>query len=670
MLTNWINRIKRFFNDEDSPRREQLHVQERSVSFLPKKIEGRVQHIYPKAGTYRFPIDIQPKTEHASIQRVQRQQHRRDMKDMKDMKETSKQKSYFQGTLQKSRLTPSPIHGYQKIDRQKEQVLQEIAVAEQATEEIAVTEQATKEIVRKDQVPKEIERVNQEVVKEIEPEDKVSKDGKEIPSVAKQIGFLESKEKYQYPQLSTLQFGDESHLEEGDAWINEQAATLMETFEHFNLKAVLIGVTQGPAVTRFEVQPAPGMKISKFTNLQDDLKLSLAAKEIRIEAPIPGKHAIGIEVPNLKPRPVRLGDILASDLFQNSASPLTICLGSGLDGEPVVTDIQKMPHGLIAGSTGSGKSVCINSILVSLLYKSSPEQLRLLLIDPKVVELTPYQSIPHLVTPVVTDPKRATAALKWAVEEMERRYQYFANEGVRDLARYNKVLEEKTGVEITLPYIVIIIDELADLMMVSAQDVEDSICRITQKARACGIHLIVATQRPSVDVITGLIKANIPTRLAFSVSSQVDSRTILDMVGAERLLGKGDMLFLQNGAPKPIRVQGNFVSDEEIEEIIQQVSASDTQHFLFSQEDLLTSTQDTEVDDEFLEEAAFFVMEQGVASASSLQRKFRIGYNRAARMIDWMEEQGIISESLGSKPRTVLWSQDQFLNWLDQHNQA
>lgn len=677
MLTKWINQIKRFFNEEHPSALEQSRLQERSVSFLPNKIEGRVQHIYPKAGSYRFPIDIQHKKENASLRRVQKQ--------LKS--ETSKQKNYFQGNLKKSRLTPSPIHGYQKVDREKEQVLEEVGVAELVTREIV------SEIVREEQVPAEIVREEQEkeklIWKELVTEDLVSVelDGKEMwavtnedTQVIKKLPMIEAelqqkvvpfvtKEMYQYPKLSTLQYKGETHLEEDDAWINEQAATLMETFENFNLKAVLIGVTQGPAVTRFEVQPAPGMKISKFTNLQDDLKLSLAAKEIRIEAPIPGKHAIGIEVPNLKPRPVRLGDILASDLFQKSSSPLTICLGSGLDGEPVVTDIQKMPHGLIAGSTGSGKSVCINSILVSLLYKASPEQLRLLLIDPKVVELTPYQSIPHLVTPVVTDPKRATAALKWAVEEMERRYQFFASEGVRDLTRYNKVMEEKTGVEITLPYIVIIIDELADLMMVSAQDVEDSICRITQKARACGIHLIVATQRPSVDVITGLIKANIPTRLAFSVSSQIDSRTILDMAGAERLLGKGDMLFLQNGAPKPIRVQGNFVSDEEIEEIIQQVSASDIQHFLFSQEDLLTNTQETEADDEFLDEAAFFVMEQGVASASSLQRKFRIGYNRAARMIDWMEDKGIISESLGSKPRTVIWSQEQFLDWLDRHQE-
>lgn len=471
---------------------------------------------------------------------------------------------------------------------------------------------------------------------------------------------------YHFPQMSYLKRYNLQDNVEDDLWIDDQASKLMETFHHFNLQAELIGVTKGPTVTRFEIQPAPGIKISKFTNLQDDLKLSLAAKEIRIEAPIPGKNAIGIEVPNIQAKPVHLGDILSTKAFQDSPSPLTICLGADLSGEPVITDIQKMPHGLIAGSTGSGKSVCINSLLVSLLYKATPEQLRLLLIDPKVVELTPYQTIPHLLTPVVTDPKRATASLKWAVEEMERRYQLFATEGVRDLARYNKVLAVRTGEEYTLPYIVIIIDELADLMMVAPSDVEDAICRITQKARACGIHLIVATQRPSVDVITGLIKANIPTRLAFSVSSQVDSRTILDMSGAERLLGKGDMLFLQNGASKPIRVQGNFVSDEEIEKIISEVSSSDTQRFLFSQEDLVnTMNGSDEAEDELIEEAAFFVMEQGVASASALQRKFRIGYNRAARMIDWMEDQGMISESLGSKPRNVIWSQDQFLDWID-----
>jgi S-DNA-T family DNA segregation ATPase FtsK/SpoIIIE len=724
MLRKWMNQLKNLLRDEyDHQPIQRSQYQQGSFSFLPKEVEGRVQNIYPKAGSYRFPLDIRPQKEdegkpeqeHGQVIKYQESK----AKSSSVSWEPKSKKNYFQGNLKESIPTPSPIYGYQKLnDRKKMENKVVPLIRENATqtekvetltninEEIELGKVQLEEIQYKknheiedpDKIEQELEE--QELEKqEIEDQEIIFKEIKyegikstglqneEQNNTGIQIEEIENglldrvstatlskpdtklAPAYQFPKVSSLHKEGGEHDEEDDAWIDQQATTLMETFQHFGLKAELIGVTQGPTVTRYEIQPAPGIKISKFTNLQDDLKLSLAAKEIRIEAPIPGKHAIGIEVPNLKPRPVHLGSILASDAFDQADSPLTICLGSDLSGEPVVTDIQKMPHGLIAGSTGSGKSVCINSILVSLLYKASPEKLRLLLIDPKVVELSPYQSIPHLVTPVVTDPKRATASLKWAVEEMERRYQLFAQEGVRDLARYNKVVEQKTGEEITLPYIVIIIDELADLMMVSPQDVEDSICRITQKARACGIHLIVATQRPSVDVITGLIKANIPTRLAFSVSSQVDSRTILDMSGAERLLGKGDMLFLQNGAPKPIRVQGNFVSDEEIESIIKQVSASDQQRFLFSQEDLLSTIQESDLEDELSEEAAFLVMEQGVASASSLQRKFRIGYNRAARLIDWMEEQGMISESLGSKPRSVNWSQDQFLEWLDRDNE-
>jgi S-DNA-T family DNA segregation ATPase FtsK/SpoIIIE len=677
-----MNQLKNLLRDEHQPI-QRSQQQQGSFSFLPTEVEGRVQHIYPKAGSYRFPIDIRPQKDDKGKPEQQQGKELRHQQPKKKSSsaplEQKSKKNYFQGNLKESTPTPSPIYGYQKLNERKPSEPKVVPFKRDEVQD----EKGINHINLKDEVElikevglKEVELENIELketeLEETELEDTKYKDVEheeesvptESPEQVQKVNLQETPV-YQFPEMSSLHHEGQGHNEEDDAWIDQQASTLMETFQHFGLKADLIGVTQGPTVTRYEIQPAPGIKISKFTNLQDDLKLSLAAKEIRIEAPIPGKHAIGIEVPNLKAKPVHLGSILSSEAFDQSDSPLTICLGSDLSGEPVVTDIQKMPHGLIAGSTGSGKSVCINSLLVSLLYKASPEQLRLLLIDPKVVELSPYQSIPHLVTPVVTDPKRATASLKWAVEEMERRYQLFAAEGVRDLARYNKVVAQKTGEEITLPYIVIIIDELADLMMVSPQDVEDAICRITQKARACGIHLIVATQRPSVDVITGLIKANIPTRLAFSVSSQVDSRTILDMAGAERLLGKGDMLFLQNGAPKPIRVQGNFVSDEEIESIIQQVSATDHQRFLFSQDDLLSTVQESDMEDELAEEAAFLVMEQGMASASSLQRKFRIGYNRAARLIDWMEEQGMISESLGSKPRSVIWSQDQFLEWID-----
>ncbi|UJZ86633.1 DNA translocase FtsK [Heyndrickxia coagulans] len=469
-----------------------------------------------------------------------------------------------------------------------------------------------------------------------------------------------SREKpFSFPPLSLLEPPVKQTRDEG--WIQEQSYTLDEALENFNVRAKVVNASQGPSVTRFEVQPEPGVKVNKITNLNDDLKLSLAAKDIRIEAPIPGKHTVGIEIPNLKSRPVRLREIIGDPVFQNSKSPLTVAMGLDISGKPVVTDLQKMPHGLIAGATGSGKSVCINSVLVSLLYKAAPQDLKLLLIDPKMVELAPYNQIPHLVSPVITDVKMATAALKWAVEEMERRYELFAHESVRDIHRYNEMAARTRRFSEKLPYIVIVIDELADLMMTSPGDVEDAICRIAQKARACGIHLILATQRPSVDVITGLIKANIPTRIAFSVSSQVDSRTIIDMSGAEKLLGKGDMLFLENGTSKPVRLQGTFVSDREIDDVVSYVREAATPEYLFQPEELLRQTEPGEEEDELFPDACEFVIHQGGASTSLLQRNFRIGYNRAARLIDMMEQQGIISRAKGSKPRDVLITKSELM---------
>jgi DNA segregation ATPase FtsK/SpoIIIE, S-DNA-T family len=437
-------------------------------------------------------------------------------------------------------------------------------------------------------------------------------------------------------------------------WVMEQEDLLNQTLQNFNVGASVVNVTQGPSVTRFEVQPEPGVKVNKVTNLTDDIKLSLAAKDIRIEAPIPGKHTIGIEVPNLKSRPVLISEIIQSGVFLEASSPLTAVLGLDISGKPIVTDLKKMPHGLIAGATGSGKSVCINSILISLLYKASPEDLKLLLIDPKVVELAPYNHIPHLISPVITDVKAATAALKWAVDEMERRYQLFAHTGVRDINRFNDLAMEHKRYSEKLPFIVIVIDELADLMMMSPADVEEAICRIAQKARACGIHLIIATQRPSVDVITGLIKANVPTRISFSVSSQVDSRTIIDISGAEKLLGRGDMLFLENGSSKPVRLQGTFVSDEEIDFVVAHIRDQREPDYIFEQEELLKKAQVIEEEDELFYEACEFVVDQASASTSSLQRRFKIGYNRAARLMDLMEQNGYISGANGSKPREVL----------------
>ncbi|HDR4900959.1 TPA: DNA translocase FtsK [Bacillus cereus] len=470
---------------------------------------------------------------------------------------------------------------------------------------------------------------------------------------------LQTPPTYTIPSLTLLSIPQQAALDNTE-WLEEQKELLDTTFNNFHVGAHVINVSQGPAVTRFEVQPDPGVKVNKITNLSDDIKLSLAAKDIRIEAPIPGKSAIGIEVPNKESKPVFLREILRSPVFTKSESPLTVALGLDISGDPIVTDIRKMPHGLIAGATGSGKSVCINAILTSILYKAKPHEVKLMLIDPKMVELAPYNSVPHLVAPVITDVKAATAALKWAVEEMERRYELFAHAGARDLTRYNTIVSGREIPGETLPYIVIVIDELADLMMVAPGDVEEAICRIAQKARACGIHLLVATQRPSVDVITGLIKSNIPTRIAFTVSSQVDSRTIIDIGGAEKLLGRGDMLFLGNGTSKPVRVQGVYVSDDEIEKTVDHVKKQMKPNYLFKQEDLLAKTEQAESEDELFLDACQFVVEQGGASTSSVQRKFRIGYNRAARLIEEMESQGIISEGRGTKPRDVLISEDEF----------
>lgn len=462
---------------------------------------------------------------------------------------------------------------------------------------------------------------------------------------------------YQFPEFNLLH--PPVSKREDDSWLQMQQEMLNETLENFNVHASVVNRTQGPAVTRFEVQPEKGVKVSKITNLTDDIKLSLAAKDIRIEAPIPGKSTVGIEIPNQTSRPVMLSELMNTEAFQTSTSPLTAALGLDISGTPIITDLQKMPHGLIAGATGSGKSVCINSLLVSLLYKATPDQLKLLLIDPKMVELAPYNRIPHLVSPVITDAKAATVALKWAVEEMERRYQLFSHTGVRNMEKYNEYASHPDHTGEKLPYILIVIDELADLMMVAPNDVEESISRIAQKARACGIHMIVATQRPSVDVITGLIKANIPTRVSFSVSSQIDSRTILDSSGAEKLLGKGDMLFLPSGASKPVRLQGTFVSDEEIDAVVAHVRTQGEANYIFEEQELLIKETAKENTDELFEEACDFVLSQNAASTSLLQRHFRIGYNRAARLMESLENHQIISGINGSKPRDVIITKDQ-----------
>ncbi|TQR52783.1 DNA translocase FtsK [Bacillus cereus] len=549
-------------------------------------------------------------------------------------------------------------------ERPVQQVVVEPQVEERPVQQVVVEPQVEERPVQQVAEPQVEEQPMQQVVVEQVQKPISSTEVQEKAYVVNQRendmrNVLHTPPTYTVPPLALLSIPQQSALDNTE-WLEEQKELLDTTFNNFHVGAHVINVSQGPAVTRFEVQPDPGVKVNKITNLSDDIKLSLAAKDIRIEAPIPGKSAIGIEVPNKESKPVFLREILRSPVFTKSESPLTVALGLDISGDPIVTDIRKMPHGLIAGATGSGKSVCINAILTSILYKAKPHEVKLMLIDPKMVELAPYNSVPHLVAPVITDVKAATTALKWAVEEMERRYELFAHAGARDLTRYNTIVSEREIPGETLPYIVIVIDELADLMMVAPGDVEEAICRIAQKARACGIHLLVATQRPSVDVITGLIKSNIPTRIAFTVSSQVDSRTIIDIGGAEKLLGRGDMLFLGNGTSKPVRVQGVYVSDDEIEKTVDHVKKQMKPNYLFKQEDLLAKTEQAESEDELFLDACQFVVEQGGASTSSVQRKFRIGYNRAARLIEEMESQGIISEGRGTKPRDVLISEDEF----------
>lgn len=424
---------------------------------------------------------------------------------------------------------------------------------------------------------------------------------------------------------------------------------LEQTLKSFGVQARIINVHRGPAVTRYELQPDIGVKVSRIVNLTDDIALALAAKDIRMEAPIPGKAAIGIEVPNEHVSLVTLREVLESAPFHEATSRLTVALGRDISGEPIVADLGKMPHLLVAGATGSGKSVCINSIIASLLFKARPDEVKLIMVDPKMVELSVYNGIPHLLTPVVTDPKKASYALRKVVQEMEKRYELFAHTGAKDIERYNQMSPNP------LPYIVVIVDELADLMMVSPADVEDSITRLAQKARAAGIHLILATQRPSVDVITGVIKANIPSRIAFGVSSQVDSRTILDMAGAEKLLGKGDMLYLPMGSSKVTRIQGCYVSDREVEAIVNFIKKQEEPKYA---EELTINdgevSEDPTMEDDLYEKAVELVVESQTASVSLLQRRLRVGYARAARLIDMMEANGIVGPYEGSKPREVL----------------
>ena len=473
-----------------------------------------------------------------------------------------------------------------------------------------------------------------------------------------------SKKEYLFPKMELLNVNSKLKLKSEDKKdLIESANKLEQTLSNFGVEAKVVQVTKGPSVTRFELQPSPGVKVSKIVNLQDDIALGLAANGVRMEAPIPGKAAIGIEVPNRKQSPVFLREVLDSKEFTGSNKNLAFALGKDITGKCIVGDLSKMPHMLIAGATGSGKSVCINSLIISLLYKYSPEEVKLLMVDPKVVELSIYNGIPHLLIPVVTDPKKAAGALNWAVNEMNKRYNLFSQMKVKNIESYNN-LYAKGGIQEKLPYIVVIVDELADLMMACPNDVEDYICRLAQMARAAGMHLIIATQRPSVDVITGVIKANIPSRVSFAVSSGTDSRTILDQVGAEKLLGRGDMLYYPIGENKPLRVQGAFISEEEVENVVDFIK--NVEEEIDYSEDILnhinnevaTDVGTSNENDELLDEAIKLVVEYQQASTSFIQRKLRVGFNRASRIMDELEENGVISARDGSKPRNVLIEKD------------
>lgn len=501
-----------------------------------------------------------------------------------------------------------------------------------------------------------------------------------IQNIRQEINYQgeQAKKKYHFPPLKLLKRGSGQSKGDSDAHLRKTAQKLQETLHNFGVNVTVTNVSCGPTVTRYELQPEMGVKVSRIVGLADDIKLNLATPDIRIEAPIPGKAAVGIEVPNKENHPVMLRDLIQSQEFQSAKSKLSFAVGKDIGGKPVVADIAKMPHLLIAGATGSGKSVCINTLIISLLYKASPDDVKLIMIDPKVVELSVYNGIPHLFIPVVTDPKKAAGALNWAVSEMMNRYNTFAEFNVRNLEEYNKKIE---GMRIPegetppehIPQIVIIVDELADLMMVAPGEVEDAICRLAQLARAAGIHLIIATQRPSVNVITGLIKANMPSRVAFSVSSGVDSRTILDMNGAEKLLGKGDMLFYPQGYQKPARIQGAFVSDEEVSSIVDFLTDKNPAAQYNPQIEQQVNTASIagagaakEERDVYFEEAGKFIIDKDKASIGMLQRMFKIGFNRAARIMDQLCDAGVVGPEEGTKPRKVLMTMEEFQNYIEE----
>jgi S-DNA-T family DNA segregation ATPase FtsK/SpoIIIE len=574
------------------------------------------------------------------------------MKILDIMKKGEEPKSEVRNEAKAEIIQPDPER-FQKspfINVLEEKIQKEEMKAEEKKPELII-ESAPVEVVLHDEHEEP----------EVDLEDLVPLKGHQIDIDIESVGVkARPKPRYHYPEIGLLKENIKGMLEREDMTeIRDNARKLEETLMSFGVEAHVINVSKGPSVTRYELQPKAGVKVSRIVSLSDDIALGLAASGVRIEAPIPGKAAVGIEIPNRETTPVYLREVIESKEFQKSTKKIAVALGKDISGESIIGDLTKMPHVLIAGATGSGKSVCINSLIISILYKYNPDEVRLLMVDPKVVELNVYNGIPHLLIPVVTDPKKAAGALNWAVNEMTRRYQSFAEYGVRNIESYNELVKKKK--ELTkLPYIVIVVDELADLMMVSANEVEDYIARLAQMARAAGMHLVIATQRPSVDVITGVIKANIPSRISFAVSSSIDSRTILDSGGAEKLLGKGDMLYYPVGEQKPKRVQGAFISEEEVEAIVVRIKVPDSE--LSYNEEIINHIEKGREDgeseengDELFDEAVKVVVEYQQASTSFLQRRMRIGYNRAARIMDQLEERGVISGKDGAKPRQILY---------------
>ena len=632
----------------DTAKEENLRRKERAVERRERRLENKVTGVDMAV---KLESDTTPKE---------------NMTELVERKRVSKEEICLS-----PEMSEIPLHS--KKSKKREEAVPEIK------QEIPVRIAPEPEFVPEE--PEEIPVVMEEKQpakrkKKAEPAEKI-----EVPEIPESAAAKQ----YQFPPLRLLASPKGGVNKNSAGQLRETAAKLQQILKDFGVNVTVTDVSCGPTVTRYELQPDQGVKVSKILSLADDIKLNLAVADIRIEAPIPGKAAIGIEVPNKENSMVTLRELLASEEFDNHASNLAFAVGKDIGGKTIITDIAKMPHLLIAGATGSGKSVCINTLIMSLLYKASPEDVKLIMVDPKVVELSAYNGIPHLLIPVVTDPKKAAGALNWAVAEMTKRYQLFAEYQVRNLQGYNEKVKSIEMLEDDdkpqkLPQIVIIVDELADLMMVAPGDVEDAICRLAQLARAAGIHLIIATQRPSVNVITGLIKANMPSRLAFAVSSGVDSRTILDMNGAEKLLGKGDMLFYPYGYPKPVRIQGAFVSDEEVSSVVEflkshndaAVTNTEIEEHLKKQQANGSVTAGKAEDtaggnDPLFVEAGKFIIEKEKASIGMLQRWFKIGFNRAARIMDQLAEAGVVGEEQGTKPREILMSQEQFEQYIEEY---